>query len=239
MAKRLDLSGLKYGKLTILRREKAYRDVKSKIKRTRTQWFCMCDCGNTITVMTESLKTGNTKSCGCLHTLHGFTKTPEFRIWTCMMTRCYNKNHDAYMNYGGRGIIIEAIWHTFLNFLRDMGKRPPGMTIDRLDNDKNYGPGNCRWASTKQQSWNQRKRKNTSSKFIGVSKTRSGKFKAELRNLEGIKEYLGEFVSDVEAAKEYDKKAVEYRGEDAYLNFPENKGLLLTEALGILSTHGR
>ena len=87
---------------------------------------------------------------------HGMTRTPTYRSWSHMVGRCRNPQNDAWHNYGGRGIQVCARWNSFESFLADMGERPAGMSIDRINNDGNYEPGNCRWATTKQQRMNAR-----------------------------------------------------------------------------------
>lgn len=90
---------------------------------------------------------------------HGMNKTPVHFSWTQMKTRCYNKNYKEFHHYGGRGITVHKRWLDFRNFYADMGDRPKGTTLDRIENDKDYEPGNCRWATPKEQSNNRRKRR--------------------------------------------------------------------------------
>ncbi len=137
------------------------------------KWLCQCSCGNTAEILTVNLNRG-TESCGCIHketvskirTKHGHNKsnikvTPTYNTWHGMIQRCTNSNTRSYKNYGGRGITICPEWFDFKNFLTDMGIRPVGTTIDRINVDLGYVPGNCRWATPKEQAMNKRIRCNT------------------------------------------------------------------------------
>lgn len=163
MPKALDLTGQKYGRLTVVEK------LPLRDKYKKVVWNCICDCGNTTNVNTKNIRTGNTASCGCLKieitTKHGMTNTRAFRIWSGMRTRCLNKNSDHYELYGGRGITIDPKWDTFLGFYKDMSDPPKGMTLDRIDNDKGYSKKNCRWATRYTQAVNR-----SSTRFITYKK---------------------------------------------------------------------
>ena len=138
------------------------REIKKRDKNGGKYALYKCDCGKECEIRISSVKTGNTNSCGCgrYSSKYGLIKKiPEYRIWTDIKTRCYNKNHSSYSNYGGRGIKMCDRWlESFDNFFEDMGKRPSKKyTLDRINNDGNYEKYNCRWATQSQQCRNQRR----------------------------------------------------------------------------------
>jgi hypothetical protein len=129
------------------------------------QYLCRCDCGCEVIVRGYSLGQGRTKSCGCLHReglarrnhRHGKSETLTYNSWRGMIDRCENPNHVGYKDYGGRGIRICPEWRDFERFAQDMGERPSrNHSIERIDVDRNYEPGNCRWATASEQNSNKR-----------------------------------------------------------------------------------
>jgi len=142
----------------------------------KSKWKCLCDCGNFTEVHSQSLRTGNTKSCGCLKiekaTKHGYVGTPIYRCYNSMKNRCYNINNPSYSDYGGRGIKVCERWKdSFNNFLVDMGERPSkDYSIDRIDNDGNYEPNNCKWSTAKEQNRNNRQVKLNENKVKKIKK---------------------------------------------------------------------
>jgi hypothetical protein len=142
----------------------------------KARWECRCDCGGSVFAVTGSLRSGNTQSCGCLKReriaeaclTHGHARAkarhPQYGPWGAMIQRCTNKNSPSYEDYGGRGIKVCTRWRYgesdksgFECFLADMGERPsPDHTLDRVNNDGNYEPSNCRWATGEQQRLNRR-----------------------------------------------------------------------------------
>lgn len=148
-------------------------DTGKRSKDQSIMWKCRCDCGQTTFVRTRDLNSGNTKSCGCLHseissklykkmkTKHGHCidnkVTRTYKSWDAMKQRCLNPNNIKYPLYGGRGIYICAEWESsFEKFLEDMGQRPDGTSLDRINPDGNYEPSNCRWADGDTQRKNRR-----------------------------------------------------------------------------------
>lgn len=138
--------------------------VVARIDRRRTE--VVCDCGERRIAWMTGLRSGESKSCGCLqkelassrNSTHGLSQRypKEYRAWCAARKRCNNPNHDSFALYGGRGIRFSSQWDDFTRFMEDMGECPPGATLDRIDPDGGYGPGNCRWADMKVQQNNRR-----------------------------------------------------------------------------------
>lgn len=155
MAKYAD-RGESYGRLKVI-------DPQVQNRNGHRYSLCRCDCGIEKLFADSNLINGKTKSCGCLakettsrvKKTHGMSGSKIYMVWNRMLTRCYNEKVERYPRYGGRGITVCDRWRSFESFYKDMGDIPaPGYSLGRIDNDGNYGPGNCRWETAKEQGWN-------------------------------------------------------------------------------------
>ena len=169
--KPLDLTGERFGRLVALR--------YSGLRNQKRLWLCRCDCGNQKEVRVEKLRSGATKSCGCLQVeashrpkrvKHGKYQTAEYQTWISMRKRCRYNGNASYKRYGGRGIGVCDRWlNSFENFYADMGDKPsPEYSLDRVDNDRDYSPENCKWSTPVEQG---RNRANTRfATYLGVTR---------------------------------------------------------------------
>jgi hypothetical protein len=143
--------GQRFGLLTVI-------EIGPTASDRRSQSLCLCDCGARKMIKNINLKRGNTRSCGCLSKKHGMSGTREYRCWAGMIQRCHNHNNPDYAEYGGRGISVCQEWRdSFSEFIDHMGSAPsPIHSLDRIDIDGNYEPGNVRWSTPREQSINKR-----------------------------------------------------------------------------------
>lgn len=207
-----DLSGKRFDRLLVV--EFAYRK-KYKCGSSQVFWKCKCDCGNEVFVSAQHLKDGRTHSCGCYfkdlkpNIKHGMTDHRLYRIYNNMKNRCLNKDFHNYERYGGRGILICDEWlEDFKNFSEwalNNGYKE-NLTIDRINNDGNYCPENCRWVDLHIQSTNQRIHKNNKTGYTGIYLKESS-YAAQI-NVKGKRIFIGSFktIKDaVSARNEYIK----------------------------------
>jgi hypothetical protein len=160
MTQLINLKGKKFDDLTVI-------ELADQDKYKRYRWKCICVCGAEVVVGSNNLRTGNTKSCGCRKEKwlasgnawrsHGMSATREYKSWLKMLERCRDPNNNRYKYYGGRGIKVYKLWLKFEKFYADMGQRPIGKTLDRIDVNADYKPGNCRWATPLEQRHNRRR----------------------------------------------------------------------------------
>lgn len=145
-----DISGMRFGKLTVIGR--------SRIQKNKIIWLCICDCGRETEALGINIVRGFTKSCGCgRYKVNPKYKIPEYKAWEAAKYRCNNPNAQEYSNYGGRGIRMCDEWQqSFVAFFEHIGPRPKGMSLNRIDNDGHYEPGNVKWSSNQEQHQNRR-----------------------------------------------------------------------------------
>ena len=206
---------------------------------TNTRKFvCLCSCGKLTSTTKQRLKNGRTKSCGCKKSeyvakasrKHGANtkgvKSLAYQSYMAMVHRCTNENRKGFEKYGGKGINIQDSWleespKGYLNFLKDMGERPENTSLDRIDGEFGYTKENCRWANSRLQAYNTKRKKTdkNTSKYRGVSKNKnSGMFFSRIGNGKGGYEWLGQYKDEVSAAEAYNKRAIELFGDSAMLN---------------------
>lgn len=217
MPRKVDLTGHVFGRLTVLEDSGRRGSGGGAV-----MWRCACSCGAVIVTKSSSLRAGVSQSCGCLNreissrltaernTKHGHCAggkaSTEYAVWAGMWQRCTDCNVDSYVDYGGRGISVCERWADFNAFLADMGPRPDrDHSLDRIDLNGNYEPGNCRWADRSTQGTNRRVGRNNTSGFRGISVDRHGMYRAEIMKHKQSY-YLGAFETVDEARSAWMRK---------------------------------
>lgn len=204
MGKFINRVDARYGKLLVIAATQSRGGGGSVV------WRCICDCGNEALVSGSALHSGSTKSCGCLFIetarqkglakrTHGMTATPTYRAWSGAKDRCTNAKNKKYHLYGGRGISICPQWERFECFFADMGIAPLGESLDRIDVDGNYEPGNCRWATQEDQQNN--RRNNVIIEYAGEKMTMANYCKKHGLNSDKVQQRLKRGYTVEEAIK--------------------------------------
>lgn len=220
MGKKLELLEKTFGRLTVIQEA-------GKTSNGMYLWKCRCVCKNYITITGTSLTQGHTRSCGCLHkdmlrkrlTTHGHSKLHYYyRMWRSIKERCHTKTSTRFKYYGARGIVFHEIWYNdfnkfFIYLKKYIGLRPDERhTIDRIDNNKGYVPGNLRWVTMSVQNFNKRRLKEKKdTPYRGVYK-KNNRYYAGI-TFEGKSHYLGSFKKETEAVQAYNKAAMKIYGE--------------------------
>jgi hypothetical protein len=164
MPKRIDITGMRFGRLVAIRPDKSIKG--------RWFWICQCDCGKIHSIVSNALRSNLTRSCGCIKwplvngPITAKKRHPLYKTWIGMLSRCNYPKDKCYKYYGARGIRVAPHWYDFINFITDIGERPhPSLTLDRIDNDGNYEPDNVKWSTKKEQAANRRNLRGSNGHF--------------------------------------------------------------------------
>lgn len=207
MTRLKDELGKVFNRLTVIGR---FNSIKGKAR-----WLCRCSCGNELIVTGDSLRQGRVGSCGCFRKdhsklaklTHGMSGTSTYRSWQEMWIRCTEPSAISFQNYGGRGIKVDSRWEQFENFFADMGVRPKGTSLDRIDNNADYSPENCKWSSKTEQARN--KRNNVLVKYRGREQALAAW--CEELNLPYSRTYNRIVIQKLDAANAFEKPFVKQK----------------------------
>jgi len=217
MIKVLDLVGKRFERLLVLSRSESTPNGQAR-------WLCLCDCGNYTTPTGPSLKTGESKSCGCynkdrireMNKTHGhavgYKSSKTRNSWRGMKERCDNPNNKRYDKYGGRGITYPENWIKLEGFIEDMGECPEGMTLERTDVNISYSKENCKWDTATNQAYNINIKSNNKSGRTGVKESKNGKGWIAYISFKKQFIYLGTFLTFEEAVISRERAELEYYG---------------------------
>lgn len=209
--------GDRFGFLTVIRK------TNERLRRN-VVWICQCDCGKEISVIKYSLTAGEKKSCGCktkaeTSGTHGMSGTPTHNTWRTMIERCTKPYHKSYDRY--KDVPVDPKWFEFEGFYSDMGVRPKGMTLDRINGKLGYTKSNCRWATLSTQQQNKPPSERNKHGFPGVFES-NGKYCSRIR-YGGKRHYLGTFDSPEDAHLVYDKRGREIFEDEWVSYFKEDR----------------
>lgn len=207
-----DLTGNRYGRLLV--ESRSHKDTRGVF-----YWNCLCDCGKHHVVARNALQSGATKSCGCLNqemrisnnTTHGLSKTRVYSIWSEMINRTTNPNHQHSEYYFDRGITVDERWRTFENFYNDMGEPEKGQWLERVDNSKGYSKSNCTWTSISRQCSNRRSLVNKSGRIGVYWQAKKGKWGTSMK-VKGVQVAGKEFLVFEDACKYIEQLELENLG---------------------------
>lgn len=214
MGKVRDLTGYTSNGFTVTSFEGLLRNSQGRLV---SHWNCVCVCGNKEVLSNDYIVSGRKKSCGCLlkSEKSEHYMSPTYKSWSMMKDRCDNRNCPVYRYYGGKGISYNSRWGNFLNFLNDMGERPEGTSLDRIDTSSNYWKSNCRWATREQQAYNQNLRVTNKSGKTGVYECKRNKTPTWIAfiEVEGRRKHIGSFKSFELAVEARELAEVKYYGK--------------------------
>lgn len=206
MTKKIDLTGRIFDEFQVISEEII---ESSSYKR---YWKCLCNCGKTFTRQQSNILHRKSGGCGCnKKRSHGLSNTPTYKSWEMMIQRCTNPKYDRYPYYGGRGITLDSRWLLFENFLDDMGLRPDGKTLDRIDVNKGYSKENCRWADQTTQVFNRRPLRDGKRTGVYYHKA-TGKWTAQI-SFQGKNYHLGLYPEIEDAIIARENAEVEFYGK--------------------------